>query len=656
MIADAESILKVCGLGSYLHVGCGNDTLVFELLKRTADAYGLDRSQKVIEENQMKAPGRFFQGELAQYPFDAESFDHIIIGDVLLEYNTEQLSMLISAIRLMARKSIVLRFSPSAYQRMRGNRILWNDVFLRSGLRKHAGAINHTMTQGFNSADLDRISFYARVPEQALDHYPQALIQTHERPYVDQLRNPDSISDSILSRYSMLKSKCRPGDVIVDLGCKAGYGAAIIAENGQAKQVIGIDSDADIIAYAKENYTLPHLSFQVAELANLTMFSDHSVDTIFAMDVLDQVDDLSVLLAEIKRVLKPDGRFLGNFPCVWKDGSGLTLRTKTKAYQWRDIKQLLSLFDFIIEERFAESAASNYQRMPVNAADHLQPDWWIFSSFIDPRKVDNIPYANPYQLASMPKHIDFAEYYDNPWLYRVMVQLGQRITDKDILAAFCIDVANSARKGSADQGAALCVIAYQMLESGDVTVTSLMHLIEIINQFDEAIDKNNPHAYRWSISLHYVGARLLLTVGSREEALQAFKACADMDVLNVTPLLATKTISAHMYIGLLLSGHDIEQSKEHFKLAIKEAHRVLQNDWKDILGDLDQPLSFGLPETAELVEIAGQCAAALHALNSNAELPGVLWEKVNIKRFGLVEWNHSLERENKILLNHAVNA
>ncbi len=47
MIKDAESILKVCGVGNYLYIGCGENKLVFDLLKRSINAYGIDASLRL---------------------------------------------------------------------------------------------------------------------------------------------------------------------------------------------------------------------------------------------------------------------------------------------------------------------------------------------------------------------------------------------------------------------------------------------------------------------------------------------------------------------------------------------------------------------------------------------------------------------------------
>ena len=231
-----------------------------------------------------------------------------------------------------------------------------------------------------------------------------------------------------------------------------------------------------------------------------------------------------------------------------------------------------------------------------------------------------------------------------------MVQLGERLNDKSVLINFCISVINSAKPGSADYGAALCVICYQTLESGCVSIEEICALTDSINKYGKSYNPENIHAYRWDISLHYVAARLLLLFGNQDDALATFKTCAEMDVLKFSPLLALKTISARIYSGLILAGKDkIEEARKQFLLGIQEANRALTSNWANVIGSNENPLSFGMIEMAEVADLASQCVNALNALDREQSVPGYFWERINIKRFGIVEWTKSVEQENERL-------
>ncbi len=81
-------------------------------------------------------------------------------------------------------------------------------------------------------------------------------------------------------------------------------------------------------------------------------------------------------------------------------------------------------------------------------------------------------------------------------------------------------------------------------EYGPISVQTITRLVSSINTYIENYDRDNIHAYRWAISLHYVGGSLLLLFGNRDRALSAFLSCAEMDPFHFSPLLATKTFSA----------------------------------------------------------------------------------------------------------------
>lgn len=506
--------------------------------------------------------------------------------------------------------------------------------------------------------------FFEYIPAEANQQYSLDWLLVNRDLHMDMLRESGRRADAHISRYIYAARKVRPNDVVVDAACGLGYGTAVLAACSQGARFIGVDIDADSVNYAALNFASlnPTLSYQAADVTKLSFLPDHSVDVLVSFETIEHIEDYDLFLKEAKRILKPDGRFIGSVPNLWCDETGKDPNPHHyHVFDWNKLKKAIESY-FIVDERVAQIAGGGYklwngvrimQTIPVNYEGQLETEWWIVSACVNPLYSQSVPYTNSLKDKDsevIPLHIDFAKYYDNPWIYRTMVQLGERISDRQVLSDFCSQVARTSRQGSSDQGAALCVIAYQLLESGDVKINEVSNLIEYINLFEKSCDNDNPHCIRWLISLHYIGGRLLLALGKREEALAAFMSCAKMDPLVFSPLLATKTISARMYIGLLQTSlGNIENAREQFVSAISEAHRVIRDDWTSIVGDLSSPLLFGLSEAAEVLDIASQCAQALHALSHQESVPGFLWDRVKIKRFGLVEWNKSLERENATL-------
>jgi SAM-dependent methyltransferase len=101
---------------------------------------------------------------------------------------------------------------------------------------------------------------------------------------------------------------------VLDYGCGGGFGCSLIATKGRAQKVIGVDVDAGAIQLAKQRYvSLTNLSFETFDGYSIP-FNDQSFDMIVSFEVIEHVSDVSHYLAEIKRLLKPDGLALFSTP------------------------------------------------------------------------------------------------------------------------------------------------------------------------------------------------------------------------------------------------------------------------------------------------------------------------------------------------------
>jgi trans-aconitate methyltransferase len=95
----------------------------------------------------------------------------------------------------------------------------------------------------------------------------------------------------------------QPGEYILDLGCGDGQLTQRIAATGAI--VLGVDASPDMIAAARERGI-------EAEQANAESFpfGDAVFDAVFSNAALHWVRDQDAMLAQVRRVLKPGGRFV----------------------------------------------------------------------------------------------------------------------------------------------------------------------------------------------------------------------------------------------------------------------------------------------------------------------------------------------------------
>jgi arsenite methyltransferase len=103
----------------------------------------------------------------------------------------------------------------------------------------------------------------------------------------------------------------RPGDVVLDLGCGAGFDAFVAAlVVGPTGRVAGIDISPEMLAIAdacRAEVPRPNVEFREADVEAIP-FSDDCFDVALSNGVLNLIPDKPSALREIFRVLKPGGR------------------------------------------------------------------------------------------------------------------------------------------------------------------------------------------------------------------------------------------------------------------------------------------------------------------------------------------------------------
>ena len=109
---------------------------------------------------------------------------------------------------------------------------------------------------------------------------------------------------------------------VLDLASGEGFGAAILAQS--ANEVIGIDIDPRTIEHSKRNYDSATIDFRVGDGHDLSAFDDGSFGAVVAFEMIEHVADQARVLAEIARVLAPDGLLTSPRPI------GTRTRTQTR--------------------------------------------------------------------------------------------------------------------------------------------------------------------------------------------------------------------------------------------------------------------------------------------------------------------------------------
>jgi arsenite methyltransferase len=103
----------------------------------------------------------------------------------------------------------------------------------------------------------------------------------------------------------------RPGERVVDVGCGAGIDSLIAAKKvGPDGRVIGVDMTPSMLEKAREaakEVGLENVEFREGYAEALPV-EDGWADVVISNGVLNLMPDKAAALAEMSRVLKPDGR------------------------------------------------------------------------------------------------------------------------------------------------------------------------------------------------------------------------------------------------------------------------------------------------------------------------------------------------------------
>lgn len=124
---------------------------------------------------------------------------------------------------------------------------------------------------------------------------------------------PDRIWQDHMKRYEWAAPLVR-GQVVLDVACGTGYGAAYLAKSGAA-MVEGVDIAPEVVAEANRVYAsgTANLRFREGRIEELP-FPDGHFGAVTCFETIEHVPDPVPALAELRRVLRPGGTLLLSTP------------------------------------------------------------------------------------------------------------------------------------------------------------------------------------------------------------------------------------------------------------------------------------------------------------------------------------------------------
>ena len=487
-----------------------------------------------------------------------------------------------------------------------------------AGWQRHPGGMMLGEYPAWSGTALPPISYYSRA----------ANGQAHE------LQKGSIEADATIARYAMAANHVRPSDHVLVDGIGSSDGAAILMAQSRAGSITRVASKA-------------RAGTTDAKLGGI---ADHSIDLIVAFEPA-MAQGWLARLDDYARVLKRDGRIV----IGWRQAGHDLARPR----DWNELIQAASE-NFVPEIRYVQLPIAGdpngpHAIFPIDKEQDVTTEWLLMVASANP--LDGAGEAAGYDHPAFPKAmgerpalVDFGAAYDNPWLYRSMVQMGERLGDDLKLARLAECVIEDSRADSADRGAAIAVLGYRILE---LRLTHLVgQILPLIAAYTgRPLDDDTPvHVRRWRISLAFLGGRLSELAGDRDAAKTWYREAADGEWRAFSPLLATKAIAASFYEARLrLADGDSATALACFKHGVETALEAAAFPHEEQMGTAGQPLPFYLTELAEVIDMGSQCANAVAHFHLWQRDPGLFWRQVDIRRFGLASWARDLEQENQRL-------
>ena len=127
---------------------------------------------------------------------------------------------------------------------------------------------------------------------------------------------------------------------VLDVASGEGYGSHILAQH--AHSVIGVDIDKTSVQHANQKYQNKNLGYIQSSCINMPI-EDASIDVAVSFETLEHLAEQQEMLAEINRVLKPDGLLVISTPDKkhYSDATGFSNEFHVKELYQDEFKALL---------------------------------------------------------------------------------------------------------------------------------------------------------------------------------------------------------------------------------------------------------------------------------------------------------------------------
>ena len=265
------------------------------------------------------------------------------------------------------------------------------------------------------------VLLFEKIPALAAQSDSLVALRAGRNLHRDMLRETGRRADAHTRRYALAREWVRPQMQVLDAACGLGYGAAILRTDSTVR-ITGVDLSRDAVEYAQRHYANVAAGdrFLAGEVTQLAFAKDSTFDLVTSFETIEHVLDSEAYLAELKRVLKPDGRLILSVPNRWLDEEA----KKSESSHWHvfEFAQVSGQLrrHFRIEQVDRQNAGGGWKRPQedgVERVEGIEPDaetcadaeWWIVVAQRESEPVvsasDSIDALPPAQVPGRPPRV-----------------------------------------------------------------------------------------------------------------------------------------------------------------------------------------------------------------------------------------------------------
>lgn len=159
-----------------------------------------------------------------------------------------------------------------------------------------------------------------------------------------------------LERYHFVKPFVTNKKTL-DIACGSGYGTYLLATDGEAKSVLGVDLDSDAIRYGKQRY--PHQNIKRISGDASTYEFNEKFESIISFETIEHIPNYKDFLQNIKSALDKNGSFIVSTPIAKETTKKPHNPYHVIEWSFDDFKILLNEY-FSIEDIYLQNITKSF--------------------------------------------------------------------------------------------------------------------------------------------------------------------------------------------------------------------------------------------------------------------------------------------------------